>query len=406
MKLTIVIVNYNVKYYVEQCLYSLRPALDNMDAEVYVVDNHSADGSIEYLRTRFDQWEHPKVHFIESSHNLGFARANNLAIRQAQSDYILLLNPDTFVAENTIRTCVDFMDQHPDCGGVGVCMSRYDGAPAKESRRGLPTPMTAFYKLSGLCDRFPNSRRFGHYHMSYLPWDKPAEIEVVSGAYFMLRKQTVDKVGPLDEDFFMYGEDIDLSFRILKGGYHNWYLPVRIYHYKGESTHKSSFRYVHVFYNAMLIFFRKHYGHMSILLSIPIKGAIYGRALLAVVNMQLGLLKKSLGFLGKRSKTTPVYIFLVAANNEEQSRRFAKRRGLDAQFYIADAATYPKGHHDHGLNMKPIPENQIGYIVYDVTAYTYGQILECFAISPSPNTLIATYLPEQDMLITAEDVMT
>ena len=238
-KLTVIIVNYNVKFYVEQCLHSLRKALADVDAEVYVVDNHSHDGSVEYLQERF-----PQVNIIACMHNYGFAYANNVAIKQSQSQYVLLLNPDTFVAENTIQTMLSFMDEHPQAGGMGVQMLGADGQKAMESRRGLPSPMVSFYKMTGLCARFPQSKRFGKYYLSYLPWDAPAHIEVISGACMMVRREAFDKVGLLDEDYFMYGEDIDLSYRILKAGYENWYLPCQILHYKGESTHKSSFRCV------------------------------------------------------------------------------------------------------------------------------------------------------------------
>jgi len=258
MKLSVVIVNYNVRHYLYQCLESLKRALKDIDAEVFVVDNHSRDGSIGYVRGHF-----PEVNYVESNHNLGFARANNIAIRQTQGSYVLLLNPDTIVAETTISEALTFMDDHPEAGGLGVRMLRDDGFDAKESRRGLPTPSVAFYKMSGLCSRFPKSRRFGHYYMGYLPWDEPAQIEVISGAFCLLRREALDKIGLLDEDFFMYGEDIDLSYRLVKAGKHNWYLPVEIIHYKGESTKKDSMRYVRVFYEAMLIFYRKHYPRFS-----------------------------------------------------------------------------------------------------------------------------------------------
>ena len=197
-KLTVVIVSYNVKYYLEQCLVSLRRALTGIDAEVYVVDNDSKDDSIGYLAPRF-----PEVKMIASRHNLGFARANNLAIRSSESEYVLLLNPDTIVGEESIRQSIAFMDAHPKAGAAGVRMLRTDGSDAKESRRGLPTPLTSFYKISGLCERFPNSRRLGRYYMSYLPWDEPNPIEVISGAYCFLRRKALDEVGLLDEDFFM-----------------------------------------------------------------------------------------------------------------------------------------------------------------------------------------------------------
>ena len=186
------------------------------------------------------------------------------------------VNRDTVVYENTIRGCLDFMDAHPEAGGAGVRMLTREGNPAPESRRAIPTPWVAMLKMLGFTRR---------YYMSELPWDKPCQIEVVSGAYCLLRRKALDKIGLLDEDFFMYGEDIDLSYRMIHGGWQNWYLPYDIIHFKGESTQKSSFRYVHVFYQAMLIFFRKHYSHLSFLFSLPVQAAIYFRAILALLPM-------------------------------------------------------------------------------------------------------------------------
>ena len=164
-------------------------------------------------------------------------------------------------------------------------MLNREGEPAPESRRAIPTPWVSLMKMLGFTRR---------YYMSKLPWDEPGRIEVISGAFCLLRRKALDQVGLLDEDFFMYGEDIDLSYRLLKGGWENWYLPYEIIHYKGESTQKSSFRYVHVFYQAMLIFFRKHYGHLSLLLSIPIKMAIYFRAMLALIHIMSDKLQQFL----------------------------------------------------------------------------------------------------------------
>lgn len=271
MKLSVVIVNYNVRLLLEECIKSVENALNGIEGDIFVVDNNSSDGSVEYIRERF-----PQVHIIANKENLGFARANNQAIRMTDAEYILLLNPDTVVYENTLRGCLDFMDANPEAGGVGVRMLTREGKVAPESRRAVPTPWVAFLKMLGLTSR---------YYMSHLPWDKPGRIEVVSGAFCMLRHKALDQIGLLDEDFFMYGEDIDLSYRLLKGGWQNWYLPYDIIHYKGESTQKSSFRYVHVFYQAMLIFFRKHYSHLSFLISLPIQTAIYFRAFMALMQM-------------------------------------------------------------------------------------------------------------------------
>ena len=277
-KICIVIVSYNVCQLLDECLQSVKRALQGIDGEIYVVDNLSTDGTVETLQPR-----HSDVHFIANKQNVGFACANNQAIRCTDSEYVLLLNPDTVVYENTLRGVLDFMDQHPEAGGAGVRMLTREGKPAPESRRAIPTPWVAMLKMLGATRR---------YYMSHLSWDEPGQIEVISGAFCLLRRKALDAVGLLDEDYFMYGEDIDLSYRLLKGGWQNWYLPFDIVHYKGESTQKSSFRYVHTFYQAMLIFFRKHYGHLSIFFALPVKMAIYFRASLALLQMMLDRLHR------------------------------------------------------------------------------------------------------------------
>ena len=206
MKLSVIIVSYNVKYYLQQCIESVRRAINGIDAEICVIDNHSRDNTVGYLR------KHNKdLRIIASNHNNGFARANNIFIQQTESEYVLLLNPDTIVGEEVLHDCIQFMDSHPQAGGLGVRMLKVDGSDAMESRRGLPTPMTSFYKMCGLCNRFPKNKLLGRYYMGYLPWDQPGQIEVISGAFFFMRREAIEKAGLLDEDFFMYGEDIDLS---------------------------------------------------------------------------------------------------------------------------------------------------------------------------------------------------
>ena len=271
MKLSVVIVSYNVRSYLEQCLQSVRRALEGIEGEVFVVDNHSTDDSVEVVKRDY-AW----VKLMENQENQGFARANNLAIRQAQGEYVLLLNPDTIVEESTLRNVLAFMEAHPKAGGAGVMMRNEDGSLAPESRRALPTPWVSCLKMIGFDKR---------YYMSHLPWEEPGRIEVISGAFCFLRRKALDEVGLLDEDFFMYGEDIDLSYRLLKGGWENWYLPYAITHYKGRSTQKTDYRYVHIFYQAMLIFLRKHYGHLSVFYTIPIKLAIYFRAAIALTDI-------------------------------------------------------------------------------------------------------------------------
>ena len=280
MDLSVIIVNYNVRYFLEQTLLSVERAVANLKAEVWVVDNHSSDGSVEMVRERF-----PWVRLIANDDNPGFAVANNQAIRQAAGRYVLLLNPDTVVAEDTFSCCLDFADRHSDCGGLGVRMIDGSGRFLPESKRGLPTPWVAFTKAFGLARLFPRSRRFGRYHLGYLSDRETHRVEVLSGAFMWMRRSTLEKVGLLDEDFFMYGEDIDLSYRITEGGYSNYYFPeATIIHYKGESTKRGSLNYVRVFYQAMIIFANKHFvGSRGRALVGLMKAAVYLRAAMTVV---------------------------------------------------------------------------------------------------------------------------
>lgn len=277
--LSVIIVNYNVEYFLEQCLHSVIKASKGLNCEIFVVDNNSVDGSVAMVEKKF-----PEVILIANKENLGFSKANNMAVRQSKGRYVLLLNPDTLTEEDTLEKSVAFMDAHPDAGGLGVKMIDGRGRFLPESKRGLPTPAVAFYKIFGLAALFPKSRVFGRYHLGFLPENETHEVEILSGAYMMMRRSCLDKVGLLDEAFFMYGEDIDLSYRILKGGYKNYYLAdTRIIHYKGESTKKSSVNYVFVFYRAMVIFAEKHFspgraGTFSFFINL----AIYLRAGLAL----------------------------------------------------------------------------------------------------------------------------
>ncbi|MBR4585042.1 MAG: glycosyltransferase [Bacteroidales bacterium] len=282
MKLSVVIVNYNVKHFLEQCLNSVAAAAEHCETEVFVVDNNSVDGSCNMLREKF-----PWVKLIENKKNYGFSYANNQAIKQSTGEYVLLLNPDTVIEEDTLKSVCYFMDAHPDAGGLGVKMIDGKGRFLPESKRGLPTPQVAFYKIFGLSKLFPRSKKFGKYHLTYLDKDQIHKVDVLSGAFMLLRAETLNKIGLLDETFFMYGEDIDLSYRITLGGYNNYYYPeTTIIHYKGESTKKGSVNYVLVFYNAMKIFARKHFskGKGAGTMIFFINLAIYLRAAMAIAG--------------------------------------------------------------------------------------------------------------------------
>lgn len=288
MKLSVIIVNYNVRHFLEQCLFSVFKATEKIEVEIFVVDNHSVDGSCAMIKEKF-----PVVGLIENKVNTGFAKANNQALKLAAGKYILLLNPDTVVEEDTFIKVIDFMDSHPDAGGLGVKMIDGKGNFLPESKRGFPTPATAFYKMSGLSRIFSRSRIFNKYHLGFLDKDEINQVEILSGAFMLLRKETLDKTGFLDESFFMYGEDIDLSYRIIQSGYKNYYFPgTTIIHYKGESTKKGSVNYVRMFYNAMAIFAKKHFtGKNAFIFYILISMAIWFRAFVAVIA---GIIKNAL----------------------------------------------------------------------------------------------------------------
>lgn len=278
MKLSIVIVNYNVKYYLEQCLDSVLKSVQNLDTEIFVVDNHSSDGSLEYLIPKF-----PGVHFIGNKENAGFSTANNQAIEQAKGEYVLLLNPDTVLGEDTLSKVCRFMDENRQIGAVGVKMLDGFGRFLPESKRGFPSPWNSFTKISGLVRLFPHSKVFGGYHLRYLDENKTHEVGILAGAFMMLRKEAIEKLGSLDNRFFMYGEDIDLSYRITQAGYSNFYFPEPIIHYKGEST-KKDIRYVKHFYEAMLIFFNKHYPHSNRLFKWTIQLAIISTGFMSAIR--------------------------------------------------------------------------------------------------------------------------
>ena len=265
----------------DQCLDSVVKAIKNVSAEVIIVDNNSVDGSLNMLSKKYPQFK-----LIANKFNGGFSKANNQAIKEANGEYILLLNPDTVVEEETFSKTIAFMDSHPNSGGLGVHMIDGRGRFLPESKRGLPTPMVAFYKIFGFSSLFPKSKRFGQYHLGHLSQFETNIVDVLSGAFMMMRSSALEKVGLLDEDYFMYGEDVDLSYRIQQAGYKNYYFAESaIIHFKGESTKRGSLNYVKMFYQAMSIFVTKHYkSSTATVFSASIKIAIWIRAIIAIIS--------------------------------------------------------------------------------------------------------------------------
>ena len=385
---SVIIVSYKVRYYIEQCLNSVLRSVP--DAQILVVDNKSDDGSVEYLRERF-----PGAEVIANDYNAGFGKANNMALAKATGKYVLFLNPDTVVAERTIPGCIEYMDEHPEAGAVGVRMQYGDGRFALESRRSLPTPSVSFWHMTGLGRLFPRSKVFARYHLTYLDRDVECPIDVVSGAYMFVRKEVLDKTGGFDESFFMYGEDIDLSFRILQQGYQNRYLPIPIIHYKGESTIKTSFRYAKVFYDAMIIFFKKHFHK-------------YSRLFEFVVKMVLGVRKISTfigqNILAHRRRLADYSEKCLYVGRKET---FADVSGLIRNSGILKAPVFVEGAGDIETALGGRPDNGIGAVLFDTDAFTYDSIMDWMygQASGGKRYTIGFYSARTGKLITEDEVL-
>lgn len=387
MQLSIVIVNYNVRRFLYQCLRSVEKAIAGMEADVWVVDNTSKDGSVEFLEPLF-----PEAHFIRNSENVGFSIANNQAIRQSKGKFVLLLNPDTIVTPDALRQSVEWMEQNPKAGATGVALHNSNGSFARESRRGVPTPLVSFCKITGLIKLFPRHRTIGRYYMGYLDRNKASEIEILSGAYMMLRREAIDKVGSLDEDFFMYGEDIDLSYRLLKGGWRNFYLPQPIIHYKGESEHPSTIRYVNVFHSAMIIFYQKNFAKKYFLSGFLIRLAVYLSAFVCLLKHAW----QWFAGLFPKHENQPVVYCLTTDSHRQAIQSAAESQGLQCRF-VDDVST---------ILSKDAPSLNTSkarhcYLLFDATQYDYKQMIDTIVEANNRNLCLqlATYHPEIGILI-------
>lgn len=327
MMLSIIIVNYNVKYFLEQCLHSVYKAGKAIAMEVIVVDNCSTDGSEAYIKNRF-----PATRYYFNNINTGFARACNLGLAKASGEYILFLNPDTIVAEDCFVKCIDYFQKNQCTGALGVHMIDGAGQYLKESKRGFPNAATSFFKLTGLSSLFPRSSLFARYYLGHKDEYTTAEADVLSGAFLFTSKAVLQKTGGFDEAFFMYGEDIDLSFRIQQAGFKNIYYPeVTIVHFKGESTRKQSLKYITVFYKAMNIFVKKHYSNTrALLFTLLIQAAILCRALLTGAFTLVNLIVSSAAdiFKKKSNIANNALAIVAGADNILQVKKSFEKAGL------------------------------------------------------------------------------
>ncbi len=385
---SVIIVSYKVRYYIEQCLNSVLRSVP--DAEIFVVDNDSADGSVEFLRKRF-----PQVEVIDNGCNAGFGKANNIALAKATGRYVLFLNPDTVVAERTIPGCIEYMDAHPDTGAVGVRMQYGDGHFALESRRSLPTPSVAFWHMTGIGRLFSHSRVFAKYHLSYLDRDRECGIDVVSGAYMFIRKEVLDKIGGFDEAFFMYGEDIDLSYRILQQGYKNCYLPLPIVHYKGESTNKTSYRYAKVFYDAMNIFFDKHFKRYSRLFAVLVKMVVGVKKISTYVGQNIWARRRMLAdfrknclYVGRKETFADVERLLSRSDILINPRFVEPRDGVED-------------------SLRGFMADDVEAVLFDTGVFSYDEVLDWMYARASENKryTMGLYSGESGRLITEYETL-
>ena len=383
--LSIVIVNYNVCGFLEQCLLSVRDAVKGISHEIFVVDNASTDGSEAYISTRF-----PQVKYIYNTENVGFSKANNQAIAQSSGRYVLLLNPDTVVGESVLDEACHFLDEHDDAGALGVKMIDGDGKFLPESKRGFPSPWVSFCKIFGLSKLFPYSRRFGRYHLRFLDENSTHRVDVLSGAFMLLRRSTLDRCGLLDETFFMYGEDIDLSYRMTLTGEKNYYLPLRILHYKGESTKTESLRYVRIFYQAMFIFLRKHYPHYKLFALLSIKTAIYMRATTAAVRRFL--------FPKKEKRCDVNGKWYIWSREADPIKNILDKYGITPTLVTPD-----------GRDIAPhlFRSENIRHVVFDRKTLSYGRIIEQMERWSVPGKVcFYIYSPDSGKIVSAHSLLT
>lgn len=385
---SIIIVSYNVRHFLEQCLRSVYASRGQLELEIFVVDNASSDNTLGFLREQFPQAEHPELHLVNNVRNVGFGRANNQALAHAKGRYILFLNPDTVLTEHTLTDCVTFADSHADMGALGVMQLHSNGEFALESRHGIPTPWRAFCQMSGLSSLFPATKTFDGYHMRFFNNAAAAPIEIASGAFMLIPRNALEEIGGFDERFFMYCEDVDLCYRLLQSGRQNYYLPTPILHYKGASTRRGSFRYVHTFYSAMLIFFNKHYAKSARLMSPLIRLGIYLRGLISYAGKKLLALRH---FLAPRLGTR-VERQVYFGRHTSEVKALAETLGFDIVCYATDSHDFKTNE-----NAYAIPPDCV-HVIFDLGCFSRDDVLEWFRRSDHRHH-IGIYSPESRTLI-------
>ena len=345
-ELSVVIVNYNVRYFLEQCILSVQAATENLNIEIIVVDNNSTDGSCKMLQDKFTD-----VILIQNKINTGFSKANNQGVEIAKSENVLILNPDTVVAEDTLVKILDFAKEKQNLGVLGVKLVDGSGKFLPESKRGIPTPQVSFNKLFGI-----SNKRTGKYYASHLNENETGVVDILVGAFMFMKRAVYNQVKGFDEDYFMYGEDIDLSYKILNKGYQNYYYAeTKVIHYKGEST-KKDVKYLRYFYEAMKIFYRKHFK----------LNRIYD--FLMSFGIEFWFLMKYFKFIQFKERKHPVFNVLYLGADE-----------LIMSYLNKNYLLINKGLMDEYTQIKSlIKANQIDTVVFDNALMSNKKIIEHF----------------------------
>lgn len=348
--------------------------MQKVDGEIIVVDNHSTDGSFDFFKNRF-----PGVKFLWKNSNDGFAKANNEALKLAKSDYILFLNPDTIIPEDCLEKCISFLVTKNDNGALGIKMLDGSGRFLKESKRAFPSPATSFFKMAGLSKLFPHSKTFSRYHLGSLNANENQKVDVLAGAFMMVPKKILDKTGAFDESFFMYGEDIDLSYRIQKAGFNNYYFAESaIIHFKGESTKKGSLNYVKSFYSAMRIFVKKHYGeNKGRFFLFCLDSAIFLRGTLSAIS---GIGKK---ISGKRKALPEKSIFIVTGSESEIEMVNKVLKAALPKAKIAERIDLEKIYEYNFKDIRSKEEASTNGIIFCEGTLSFKQIIEAMQQVPA-----------------------
>lgn len=384
--ISIIIVSYNAKAFLKLCLYSVKKSAHGISTEIFIVDNASNDGTPDMIHADF-----PDVHLIDNTVNVGFSAANNQAIQKASGKILLLLNPDTIIGENTLHEITRFYSEHPQAGAVGVKMIDGSGKYLRESKRGLPTPQTSLFKLTGLSKLFPKSPRYARYYQGHLNKNKLQQPEILPGAFMAFRKDLLMRTHALDDSFFMYGEDIDFSYRLSQQADHNYYLGhLPIIHFKGEST-PMNVKLAYHFYYSMWIFYQLHFKHTySTLTALLVKAGIMVATSLSVINLPFRKISNRI----QQKKSIGYQTVLFCSTSERITEKYLQQLYPTAK-KVQFVHSKDLNVHNHWLNSKKT------LIVFDIAYLNISQMITC--IEQINNKASFSFLsPDQSFILSSQ----